>query len=457
MAADWSQVKEALGEVLALGADARQAYLDNAGLPADVRAEVESLAELETESDSMFEASAVELSREFVDDRGTMAGTMVGPYKIVSELGHGGMGAVYLAERADGKFDQKAAVKLLKREMNTAALRRHFDREREILAALEHPNIARLLNAGSTADGIPFIAMEYVDGVPIDEYCSTHSLDLASRLQLFKTVCSTVEFAHRNLIVHRDLKPSNIMVTRDGVPKLLDFGISKILTDGYDGADSATITRMGVMTPSYASPEQLRRESVTTLSDVYSLGVILFELLSGRRPFEGEEGDLRAIYSAVLEKEPSAPSSVANTASRTAVFEQPPYRSHEAETVKLGTDFSRVRRTGEHAVPVSQLSPQLLRGDLDNIVLKALRKEPERRYASAGAFAEDIDRHLQGLPVTARPNTLSYRASKFVGRHKVGVLAAMLIVLAVIGGVDRDALADAGGADRASPGREAFQ
>src|SRR5690349_8021344 len=282
MAADWSKVKEVLNELLAIQPSERVAYLDRARLTPEVRAEVESLVELETDSDSMFEASAVELARDFVDAPGALAGSSVGPYRIVSELGYGGMGAVFLAERADGKFEQRAAVKLLKRELNTNALRRHFDREREILASLEHPNIARLLDAGTTDDGIPFIAMEYVDGSPIDEYCARHQLDLTARLQLFRTVCTTVEFAHRNLVVHRDLKPSNILVTHDGVPKLLDFGISKILTDGYQELDAATITQMGVMTPSYASPEQLRRESVTTLSDVYSLGVILFELLSGR-------------------------------------------------------------------------------------------------------------------------------------------------------------------------------
>ena len=432
MADDWSKVKEVLNELLAIQPSDRMSYLDRAELTPEIRAEVESLVELETDSESMFEASAVELARDFVDPPGALAGTRVGAYRIVSELGYGGMGAVFLADRADGKFEQKAAVKLLKRELNTNALRRHFDREREILASLEHPNIARLLDAGTTDDGIPFIAMEYVDGSPIDEYCSRHRLDLNARLQLFKTVCTTIEFAHRNLVVHRDLKPSNIMVTHEGVPKLLDFGISKILSEGYQELDAATITQMGVMTPSYASPEQLRRESVTTLSDVYSLGVILFELLSGRRPFESEEGDPRAIYSAVLEQEPAAPSSLAKTAGRTDPFQRPAYRSGEAVTEKLSTDFTRVRSTGQH---VFNLSPQTLKGDLDNIVLKALRKEPERRYTSAGAFAEDIERHLKGLPVAARPNTLSYRTSKFVGRHKFGVGAGFLLALAIIAGV----------------------
>lgn len=432
MASDWSKVKDVLGEVLALEPQARSAYIASLNLDPELVAEVQSLAELEAESDSMLEVSAVELSRDFIESRTGLVGSAVGPYKIVSELGYGGMGAVFLAERADGKFDQRAAIKLLKREMDSAALRRHFDQEREILATLEHANIARLLNAGTTEDGIPFIAMEYVDGLPIDEFCSAHSLDLVSRLELFKTVCSAVDFAHRNLVVHRDLKPSNILITRDGVPKLLDFGISKILSKGFEGEDSATITRMGVMTPSYASPEQLRRESVTTLSDVYSLGVILFELLSGHRPFEGKEDDLRAIYSAVLEQEPAAPSSLASTTARRDKFDRPSYRQDEAVTEKLGTDFRDVKKTDRNVQP---LLPQMLKGDLDNIVLKALRKEPERRYQSAGAFAEDIDRHLRGLPVTARPNTFSYRASKFVGRNKIGVGAALIVLIAIVGGV----------------------
>lgn len=432
MANDWSKVKEILGEVLARDPSERNAYIDSLDIAPEMLAEVESLVDLESESDAMLEVSAVELSRDFIESRTGLIGSSVGPYKIVSELGHGGMGAVFLAERADGKFDQRAAVKLLKREMNSAALRRHFDQEREILASLDHPNIARLLNAGTTDDGIPFIAMEYVDGLPIDEFCAVHSLDLVSRLELFKTVCSAVEFAHRNLVVHRDLKPSNILVTRDGAPKLLDFGISKILSKGFEGEDSATITRMGVMTPSYASPEQLRRESVTTLSDVYSLGVILFELLSGHRPFEGKEDDLRAIYSAVLEQEPAAPSSLASTTARPGKFDRPKYRPEEAVTEKLGTDYRDVKQTDRNVLP---LLPQMLKGDLDNIVLKALRKEPERRYASAGAFADDIDRHLRGLPVTARPNTFSYRASKFVARNRIGVGAAVIVTLAVIAGV----------------------
>lgn len=430
----WLRVKEVLQKALEVNAAERAKLLDEMGVSGETRREVESLLSFDDANGGMMELSAVELSRDFIaEDSGSeLAGQRVGHYRIVSELGQGGMGSVYLAERADGKFEQKVALKLLKREMNTRALRRHFEQEREILASLEHPNIARLLDAGSTDDRVPYIAMEYVDGLPIDDYCSVHNLDLNARLELFMTVCAAVDFAHRNLVVHRDLKPSNMIVTRDGVPKLLDFGISKILSKGYEEADSATITRMGVMTPSYASPEQLRRESVTTLSDVYSLGVILFELLSGRRPFESKEGDLREIYSAVLEKEPPLPSSLIPTKTATSSPPIPLIRADEAATEPLDTELEAVRRTAVERAPVSV---QRIRGDLDNIVLKAIRKEPERRYASPGQLAEDIRRHLQGLTVTARPNTFSYRATKFISRNKIGVIAAALVLLALTVGL----------------------
>ena len=260
--------------------------------------------------------SALDFSKGFFGDDETenvSVGQTFGVYKVIRELGYGGMGTVYLAERADGKFEQKVALKVLKREMNTAALRRRFQQEREILASLEHPNIARLLDAGTTGDKIPFLAMEYVEGLPVDDYCNKNNLDLNERLDLFCKVCAAVNFAHRNLIVHRDLKPSNILVTEDGIPKLLDFGISKILSPDYEQINSATVTKMGAMTPSYASPEQLANKSVTTATDIYSLGVILYELLSGHRPFESKEKDFKEIYKAVLEIEPPPPSALIHT------------------------------------------------------------------------------------------------------------------------------------------------
>lgn len=420
----WTQVKDAIEQALSLSGDERLAFLGK--LDPGVRDEVESLLRFEDRSADLMQLSAVEFSKDFIaDDDVSLDGTVIGPYRTVRELGMGGMGAVYLAERVDGKFQQRVALKLLKREMNTAALRRHFEQEREILASLEHPNIARLLSAGTSDDNIPFIAMEYVDGLPIDEYCNQNSLGLDERLELFRTVCSAVDFAHRNLVIHRDLKPSNILVTNDGVPKLLDFGISKIVSKEYENADSATITKMGVMTPSYASPEQLKGESVTTLSDVYSLGVVLFELLSGHRPFESKENDLREIYSAVIEREPSLPSSMLDSV--LLFSRQIGVRDSDGQT-----DQAIARRTQANQL---SLSSQSVRGDLDNIVLKALRKEPERRYRSAGELSDDIGRHIDGLPVTARPNTFAYRASKFVGRNRIGVAAAGFVLATVVAGV----------------------
>ena len=429
----WLRVKEILQKALEVNAAEREKLLDEMGVAGETRIEVESLLAFQERAEGLMEHSAVELSRDFIaDDETAAAGQRIGPYRIVEELGQAGMGALYLAERDDGKFEQKVALKLLKREMNTSALRRHFEQEREILASLEHPNIARLLDAGTTDDHTPYIAMEYVDGLSITEHCSMLGLDLSARLDLFTSVCGAVDFAHRNLVVHRDLKPSNIFVTRDGVVKLLDFGISKILSKEYETGNSATITRMGAMTPSYASPEQLQRKSVTTLSDVYSLGVILFELLSGHRPFESEEGDLREIYSAVLDKEPPLPSSLIDTNARSANVRLPLIRADEGVTERLDTIGSINRRTAAERVPVS---PIRVKGDLDNIVLKAIRKEPERRYASPGLLAEDIRRHVRGLTVSARPNTFSYRASKFVSRHKIGAAATVTVLLAIIAGL----------------------
>jgi eukaryotic-like serine/threonine-protein kinase len=422
---NWKKVKQILNEALELEPAEWPEFLKH--VEVSVRAEVESLLAFEAESETAMFLSAVEFSRDFFDDDANpLIGQQIGNYRIAGELGQGGMGAVYLATRADGKFEQKVALKLLKREMNTAALRRRFQQEREILATLEHPNIARLLDAGTTDDQIPFLAMEYVEGLPIDEFCDRHELELSERLDLFRKVCAAVNFAHRNLVVHRDLKPSNILVNEEGIPKLLDFGISKILSAELDQANAATVTRLGVMTPSYASPEQLQNKSVTTATDIYSLGVILYELLSGHRPFEASEDDLKEIYKAVIENDPAPPSmAISDFGFRISDFES-----------KAGFVPNSTNNQNKQTNPKSEIrNPKSLRGDLDNIVLKALRKEPERRYSSADNLAEDIHRHQRGLPVTARPNTLSYRAEKFFKRHKASVTAVFLVALAVIGGL----------------------
>lgn len=436
----WKQVKELLNEVLEIEPAERLNHLENADVECEIRREVESLLAFEEKAGEAMQIPAINFSKDFFDGaKKTLIGQQIGVYRIVREIGYGGMGAVYLAERSDGKFAQQVALKLLKREMNTADLRRRFEREREILATLDHPNITRLLDAGTTDDGIPFLAMEYVEGLPIDSYCNKHQLDLNQRLNLFCEVCHAVDFAHRNLVVHRDLKPSNILVTNDGMPKLLDFGISKILSGEFDQTDSATVTKLGVMTPSYASPEQLQRKSVTTATDIYSLGIIFYELLSGHRPFEDKEDDLNEIYKAVIETDPSLPSVMLETRSRnfkqktqakTEVkdFEE---RSGVREPYNQTASF-KARVTSPQAVNVK---PQSLKGDLDNIILKALKKEPERRYLSAENLAEDIRRHQNGLPVTARPDTFAYRAGKFVKRNSLAVGAGALVLLAIIGGL----------------------
>jgi serine/threonine protein kinase len=420
----WKKVKEILAEVLELEASERPEFLKK--IDASLRAEVESLLAFEEESENSMDLPAVEFSKDFFDEEAgnSLIGQTIGNYRIVSELGAGGMGAVFLATRADGNFEQKAALKLLKREINTAALRRRFQHEREILASLEHPNIARLLDAGTTGDKIPFLAMEYVEGLPINLYCRKHDLDLNQRLDLFRKICGAVNFAHRNLIVHRDLKPSNILVNKDGVPKLLDFGIAKILSPEFEQSDSATVTKLGIMTPGYASPEQLQNKSVTTATDIYSLGVILYELLTGHRPFETKEGDLKEIYRAVLENEPERPSSVVSRPWKTG-------KNNTSENLEKITGNKERTTASQTQTP----NPKSLSGDLDNIVLKALRKEPERRYSSAENLAEDIRRHQRGLPVTARRNTFSYRAEKFFKRNKARVIAGIFIILAIIGGI----------------------
>lgn len=437
---NWKKVNEVLEEVLAFKSNEREDFLKNADIDKNIREEVELLLSFEKAAESSMNLSAIEFSKGFIDyeEENPLIGQNIGEYIIEKELGYGGMGAVYLANRADGKFEQRVALKLLKREMNTAALRRRFQIEREILATLEHPNIARLLNAGTTEDKIPYIAMEYVEGLPIDDYCNKHDLDLNQRLNLFRKVCSAVDFAHRNLVVHRDLKPSNILVTEDGTPKLLDFGISKILSEDFSQINKATVTNMGVMTPSYASPEQLKNKSVTTATDIYSLGVILYEILCGHRPFEDKEDDIKQIYNAVIENEPPLPSAIINTFSKKfkeiteAKTEIKESEKSETRNVKNNTDSNQAFITKPNK---NTIKSNLLKGDLDNIILKALKKEPERRYSSAENFAEDIKRHQKGNPVTARPDTFSYRASKFIKRNSLAVGATGLILLAILGGI----------------------
>ena len=419
----WQQIKRIFDEAVELAPSEQGLFLDAAcGSDERVRREVERMLAADPADD--LEASPFSLF-----DRGEGAafrGRRIGRYRILEEVGRGGMGVVCAAVRDDGEFEQTVALKIIKSGLSTGTIVRRFRHERQILASLEHPNIARLLDGGMSDDGQPFYVMEFIEGEPIDEYCRARHLGVRERLELFRQVCAAVSYAHRRLIVHRDLKPSNILVTDEGRAKLLDFGIAKVLSQNESGAQG-TATQLGLMTPDYASPEQFRGEPVTTATDVYSLGVVLYELLTGALPYDLTGLRLDQMLKMVCETEPTRPSQAA------AEWEQ---RVEDLRTRPMTADEDGHGRPVPRVNPPSALrNPQALRGDLDNIVLKALRKEPERRYESVEQFAEDIRRHLEELPVSARPDTFAYRASKFVRRNRVGVIAASLIFLALIAGI----------------------
>ena len=332
---------------------------------------------------------------------GAIAGTRIGPWTIVREIGHGGMGMVYLAERADHEYRGRVALKVVRRGMDTDFILQRFRSERQILASLSHPNIGRLMDGGTTADGRPYFAMEYIEGEDLITWCRNHRAALPDRAALFQTVCTAVQYAHQNLVVHRDIKPSNILVTTEGVPKLLDFGLAKVL-DARESGDTSYLTIAGIsaFTPEYASPEQVRLQTITTASDIFSLGVVLYELLTGVHPFRRKDRTPADVARAVCETQPEPPSRVVLEAEGAA-----------------GTRRAR-----------------LLAGDLDTILLMALRKEPERRYATAEKLSEDLRRHFDGRPVLARRDTLPYRTGKFVRRHRLGVVAASFVAASLVAG-----------------------
>ncbi|HWQ32388.1 MAG TPA: protein kinase [Blastocatellia bacterium] len=411
-----------LDEALKRQATERAAFLSQACAgDATLRSEVESLIASFEQSPDFIEASALAGIGELFSEEEPMEGRRIGHYQLVRELGRGGMGAVYLAERAD-EYREKVALKLVKRGMDTEFVVRRFRHERQILASLHHPNIARLLDGGTTEDGLPYFVMEYIEGEPVDEYCDHHNLSLSSRLKLFRTICAAVHYAHQNLVIHRDLKPGNILIAADGTVKLLDFGIARILNPEISQTVEKTATMMRLMTPEYASPEQVRGEQVTTASDVYSLGVILYELLTGHRPYRITSILPSDIERVICEQEPIRPS--------TAITRIEERMTSGGAAIRVTP--AEVSRTRESQPEKLQ---RRLRGDLDNIVLMALRKEPQRRYASVEHFSEDIRRHLEGLPVTARKDTPGYRAAKFIRRHKVGVGAAALVLLSLVAGL----------------------
>jgi serine/threonine protein kinase len=412
----WQRVKQVVGEAMTLDAVERESFLDRVCQgDSELHNEVRSLLSSHDQAGTEFmNQPAVDLQDDGANGAPELASSRIGPYRIVQEIGRGGMGEVYRAVRDDGQYTKEVAIKLV--QGGSGALLERFRHERQILASLDHFNIARLLDGGTTDGGVPYLVMELVDGTRIDDYCEQKSISLHGRLRLFLQVCDAVQFAHQRLIIHRDLKPGNILVTCEGVPKLLDFGIAKML-DVESSIDQAESTRtlFRLLTPQYASPEQVRGEPITTASDVYSLGVVLYELLTGKSPYPATSSAPHEAARAACEFEPLKPSTV----------------------VRSGKDLEKgaaVDTDAAMSIAPEKVGKQL-KGDLDNIVLKALRKEPQRRYVSVEQFAEDIRRNLGNLPIIARKDTARYRASKFVTRHRAGVAAAAAMALILIAGL----------------------
>ena len=385
----WRRIEALFAEGADLPEEQRAAWLDLACSDPGIRAEVGRLLDADHAAGDDAIRDVVSGAMEQAAEGGALPGTMVGPWRLIREIGRGGMGTVYLAERADGQYRGQAAVKFVRGVLADPARRERFLAERQFLADLDHPSVARLLDAGNASDGTPYFVMEYVDGRNIVEYADARGLGLTERIELFRRTCDAVQHAHESLVIHRDLKPSNILITADGSPKLVDFGIAKLLDAGLADGESATITR--ALTPAYASPEQVLGRRVTVQTDVYSLGVVLYRLLTGALPFAREPvtpGELEAM---VVHTEPVRPSTAAGA---------PQWR-------------------------------RALQGDLDTVLLTALAKDPARRYPSVAAFAEDLRRYLAGEPVSARRDSWTYRTRKFMGRHRAALAATAALVVLV--------------------------
>lgn len=416
----WQRVKSVFDAAVEHQGAARAAFLDQAcGDDRTLRSEVESLLGYHTSTDGVLDTPPV--NTPFAPDTGDpLIGTLVGPYRVIDRIGQGGMGTVYRATRADGSIDRFVALKVIRTGMATADLVRRFHEERQALAGLDHPGIARLFDGGTTESGLPYLVMEYVDGIPIDRYCDQHRLSLDARLRLFRTICQAVHYAHQHLIVHRDLKPDNILVTAEGTAKLLDFGVAKIQGPRIEvTASNGGRVSTRLMTPDYASPEQTRGEAITTSSDVFSLGVLLYELLTGRKPFDLATSSLAEIERVICSEDPPPPS---------VMVGQRPRGDHAAAAAMPDTIAS-------HRNSTVRALQRALAGDLDTIVAMAMRKEPQRRYPTVEHFSNDVRQHLRGLPVVARRDTLGYRASKFIRRNRGPVVAGALVGAALVAGV----------------------
>ncbi|MDZ7758140.1 serine/threonine-protein kinase [Rhodohalobacter sp.] len=414
---NWKKIKQIFTEALELEEAERKRFIQEACEGNDkLREEVLSLLKAHEETGAL-DRSLDEIRMSAISDAkvGYMKGEEIGNYRIIKELGHGGMGSVFLAERADGEFKQQVALKLLRDAFANEKQVKRFKSERQILASLNHEHIARLLDGGVTSHGQPYYVMEHVKGTPIDTYCNDQGLDIKERLNLFLDICDAVQYAHSKLVVHRDLKPSNILVTHDGRVKLLDFGIAKVMGDDRDIETSAPLTQPGMLplTPSYASPEQIRGEPITTASDIYQLGVVLYELLTGCRPFNLKNKSPGQVENIVCTTQPARPSSVG---------------------LKTGTHFDKEdqSKTVQTTEKINKRWKNRLKGDLDTITLMALHKEPERRYNSAEQFSNDIKNYLQGHPVSAYSDSKLYRTKKFIIRHKTGTASSAVILTLII-------------------------
>ncbi len=418
--ARWARVEALFDEAADMPRAARIEFLQHACADdPELRAYIGSLLDTDMAEDTLVEDSirgVLAAAQELAEGTGE-AGQRIGAWRIVRTLGSGGMGVVYLASRADLQFSQQVAIKVVRQRLVDPDVEARLKAERQILANLDHPNIARLFDGGTMADGTPYLVMEYIDGVPIDEYCDRRRLTVRQRLELFRTVCAAIQHAHQNLVVHRDIKSSNILVTEAGIPKLLDFGIARLLDN--DGASESGLTRVGaiVMTPENAAPEQVLNGTITTAVDTYALGVLLYRLLTGCAPYHVSMSNPGDIARTICEAEPRLPSVAVLRADATAAGGEGVPGTSRALAAARSTTPQRLARR--------------LRGDLDNIVMYALRKEPRRRYRTVNEFSEDIRRHLDRHPVLARPDTWTYRTSRFLGRHAAGVAtsAAMLALL----------------------------
>lgn len=419
---EFSRIRSIYEQALPMSVSDRAAFLDREFHGSEeIREQVERLLRGHDRAPGWLEQPVLGASKGFVaPEPPLMEGRCFGGYTLIREIGRGGAGVVYLAERSDETFHRQAAIKLVLPPANSDAVLSRFQQEREILASLDHPNIAKLLDAGVTEEGWPFFVMELVDGQPINRWCDERKLTISQRLELFRGVIDAVRFAHQRLVVHRDLKPSNIFVTNDGVVKLLDFGIAKVLEAKQPGDSPETLTLAGMMTPEYASPEQLNGAAITTLSDVYSLGVVLYELLTGHRPYRLLSAAVHEMVRIISEVEPARPSEVVTTSESSPGRGRTPITPETVSAVREG-DAQRLRKR--------------LAGDLDSILLMALRKEPERRYVSVESLAEDLRLHLEQRPVNAREASPWERFQRYCRRNPGCALAAGLVVTLLLAGL----------------------